>query len=172
MWKGLTDNKKAKRLSKEEIKKKLLDSMTIGEIVEFDDLNKEAEETQDPEEAAKIIKRYEDIIKTKNKGIINVAYHQGQVFKRFKEKEKFAKLVSELGIHKTTIIFRINVFKLCNKYPRLLKSSIGLGLYKNYRKDIKAIYEEYEKDFECWAFLSFKNKFVTQVFITDIQAKI
>ena len=172
MWKGLTDNKKAKRLSKEEIKKKLLDSMTIDEVVEFDDLNKEAEETQDPEEAAKIIKRYEDIIKTKNKGIINVAYHQGQVFKRFKEKEKFAKLVSELGIHKTTIIFRINVFKLCNKYPELLKSSIGLGLFKNYRKDIKAIYEEYEKDFQCWAFLSFKSKFVTQAFITDIQAKI
>ena len=87
MWKGLTDNKKAKRLSKEEIKKKLLDSMTIDEIVEFEDLNKEVEQKRDPEEAAKIIKRYEDIIKTKNKGIINVAYHQGQVFKRFKEKE-------------------------------------------------------------------------------------
>ena len=70
MWKGLTDSKKAKRLSKEEIKKKLLDSMTIYEVVEFDDLNKETEETQDPEEAAKTIKRYEDVIKTKNKGII------------------------------------------------------------------------------------------------------
>ena len=49
MWKGVADNKKTKRLSKEEIKKKLLDSMTIDEAVEFDDLNKEAEETQDPE---------------------------------------------------------------------------------------------------------------------------
>ena len=143
----MTDNKKAKRLSKEEIKTKLLDSMTIDEVVEFDNLNKEAEETQDPEEAAEIIKRYEDIIKTKNKGIINVAYHQGQVFKGFKEKEKFAKLVSELGIHKTTIISRINVFKLCKKHPKLLKSFIGLGFFKNYHKDIKAICEEYEKDF-------------------------
>ena len=115
MWKGVTDNKKAKRLSKEEIKKKLLDSMTIDEVVEFDDLNKEAEETQDPEKAAKIIKQYEDIIKTKKKGIINVAFHQGQIFKRFKEKKKFAKLVSELGIHKTTIILKINVFKLCKE---------------------------------------------------------
>ena len=69
MWKGVTDNKKAKRLSKEEIKSKLLDSMTIGETVEFDDLNKKVEEVQDPEEAAKIIKRYEDIIKTKIKGL-------------------------------------------------------------------------------------------------------
>ena len=119
-----------------------------------------------------MIKRYEDIIKTKNKGIINVAYHQGQVFKRFKEKEKFAKLVSELGIHKTTIIFKINVFKLCKKYPKLLKSSIDLEFFKSYHKDINAICEKYENDFQCWAFLSFKTKFVTQVFITDIQAKI
>ena len=143
----MTDNKKAKCLSKEEIKKKLLHSMTIDEVVEFDDLNKEAEETQDPEEAAKIIKRYEDI-KTKNKGIINVAYHQGQVFKRFKEKEKFAKLVSELGFHKTTIIFKINVFKLCKKYPKLLKSSIDMGFFKNYHKGIKAICDEFEKNFQ------------------------
>ena len=79
--------------------------MIIDEVVEFEDLNKEAKEMQDPEKAAEIIKQYEDIIKTKKKGIINVAYHQGQVFKRFKEKEKFAKLVSELGVQKTTIVF-------------------------------------------------------------------
>ena len=142
MWKGLADSKKTKRLSKEEIKKQLLDSMIIDEVAEFEDLNKEAKETKDPEKAAEIIKRYEDIIKTKKKGIINVAYHQGQVFKRFKEKEKFAKLVSELGIHKTTIIFKINVFKLCKKYRKLLTSSIGLGFFKDYHKDIKAICEE------------------------------
>ena len=83
----MADNKKARRLSKEEIKMKLLNSMTIDEIVEFDDLNKEAEETQDPEKTAEIIKRYEDIIKIKSKGIINIAYHQGQVFKRFKKRK-------------------------------------------------------------------------------------
>ena len=141
MWKGLADSKKTKRLSKEEIKKQLLDSMIIDEVAEFENLNKEAEEVQDPEEAAEIIKRYEDVIKTKKKGIINVAYHQGQVFKRFKEKEKFAKLVSEFC--------KINVFKLCKKYPKLLTSSIGLGFFKDYHKDIKAICEENEKGFQC-----------------------
>ena len=65
MWKGVWDSKKAKRLSKEEIKKQLLDSMIIDEVVEFEDLNKEAEEIQDPEKAAEIIKRCKDIIKTK-----------------------------------------------------------------------------------------------------------
>ena len=137
-----------KRLSKEEIKMKLLDSMTIDEIVEFDDLNKEAEKIQDPEKAADIIKRYEDIIKTKNKGIVNVGYHQGQVFKKSKEKEKFVKLVSELGIHKTTIIFRITVFKLCKKHPQTIEVfhrvrvflRIIIGALKQFAKNMKNIF--------------------------------
>ena len=148
MWECVADSKKAKRLSKEEIIKQLLDFMIIDENLEFDDLNKETEEIQDSEKAAEIIKRFEDVIRTKKKGIINVVFHQGQILKRFKEKEKFAKLVSELGVHKTTIIFKINVFKLCKKYPKLLKSSIGLGFFKNHHKDIKAICKENEEDFQ------------------------
>ena len=99
------------------MKTKLMNSITVDEIVEFDYLNKDAAKIEDLKKAAEKIKWSEDIIKTKNKGIINVAYYQGQVFKRFKEKEKFAKLVSKLGIHKTNIIFRINVFKLCKNTP-------------------------------------------------------
>ena len=62
----MKDDKKAKRLSKEEIKTKLLDSITIDEVLERKDLNKEAEEVKDLERAAKIMKRYEDIIEMKN----------------------------------------------------------------------------------------------------------
>ena len=87
MWKGVADNKKTKHLSKEEIKTQLLNSMIIDENLEFHDLNKEVEEIQDLEKAAEIIKWYEDITKTKKKGIINVAFYQGQIFNRFKEKE-------------------------------------------------------------------------------------
>ena len=148
MWKGVTDSQKANRPSKEEIKKQLLESMIIGEVVESEDLNKEAEEIEESERAVRIIKRYEDIIKTKKKGIISIAYYQGKVFKRFKEKEKFVKLVSELGIHKNTIIFKINVFKSCEKYPKLLRSSINLGFFKNYHKNIKAVCKENEEDFQ------------------------
>ena len=143
----MTDNMKAESLSKEEIKTKLLDSITKNEILESEDLNKEAEEVQDLKRAAEIIKRYEGIIKLKKKGLTNVACYQGQVFKRFKEKKKIVELVEELGIHRNTIIFKINVFKLCQKHPKLLKSSIGLRFFKNYYKDIKEICEEYEKDF-------------------------
>ena len=139
---------KTKRLSKEEIKKQLLESIIINEVVESEELNKEAEEIKEPEKAAKIIKQYEDIIKTKKKGIMSIAYYQGKVFKRFKEKEKFIKLVSQLGTHKNTIIFNIKVFKLCERYPKLLRSSIGLGFFNNYRKDIKTVCRESEEDFQ------------------------
>ena len=125
----------------------MLDSVIINEVVESEELNKKAEEIQESEEAAEVIKQYEYIIKTKEKGIINIAYYQGNVFKRFKEKEKFIKFVSQFGIHKNTIIFKINVSKLCESYPKLFRSSIGLGFFKNYRKDIKAVCKENEEDF-------------------------
>ena len=147
MWKSAADGKKTKRLSKEEIKKQLLESIIINQVVEPEELNKKAEEIQESEEAAEVIKQYEYIIKTKEKGIINIAYYQGNVFKRFKEKEKFIKFVSQFGIHKNTIIFKINVSKLCERYPKLFRSSIGLGFFKNYRKDIKAVCKENEEDF-------------------------
>ena len=57
-----------------------------------------------------------------------------------------AELVKEVGIHTNTIIVKINVFKLCQKHPKLLKSFIRLEFFKNY-KDIKEICEECEKDF-------------------------
>ena len=128
MWKG-AEVKKTKKLTHDEIKKQFLESIVIDEVVETDELNKQAEEVQDPEEAAKVIQEYENIIRTNKKGIIQIAFHQGKVFKKFKDKEKFITLVSKLDIHKTTIIFKINVHKLCERYPKLLKSSIGLGFF-------------------------------------------
>ena len=67
MLKGLPDSQKTKRLSKQEITKQLIESMIIDKNLEFDDLNKEAKETQDPEIAAEIIKPHEDIIKQKKR---------------------------------------------------------------------------------------------------------
>ena len=59
----MMDNKKAKRLSKEEMKTKLLESINIDEVLECEDLNKEAEEVQDSERSAEIL------LKRKIKGL-------------------------------------------------------------------------------------------------------
>ena len=110
------------------------------------ELNKEVEQVQDSEKAAKVIQKYECIIKTKKKRIISIAHQEGKVFKKFKDKEKFLKLVSRLGIHKNTIIFKINILKLCEKYPKLLGSSIDLEFLKNY-KNIKTVCRENKQKF-------------------------
>ena len=61
--------KKKKRPSKEEIKKQLLESMIIDENLEFDDLNNEAEEIQDPEKAAEKLNGMKISLKRKRKGL-------------------------------------------------------------------------------------------------------
>ena len=43
VWKGAADSKKTKRLSKDEIKKQLLESIVVNEDVESEKLNREAE---------------------------------------------------------------------------------------------------------------------------------
>ena len=146
MWKG-AEVKKTGKLTRDEIKKQLIESIVVNEVVESDELNKQAEEVQDPDEATKVIQKYENIIRTKKKGILSIAYHQGKVFKRFKDKENSVTLVSRLGVHKNTIIFKINVFKLCERHPKLLKSFIGLGFFKNHHKNIKGICMENAQEF-------------------------
>ena len=72
VWKGPAVSKKTKRLSKSEIKQ-LLESIIINEVIESEELNKEAEEVQEPEEAAKVIEQYKWIIKTRKKGIVSIS---------------------------------------------------------------------------------------------------
>ena len=100
----------------------LIEAITINNIVEMDDLNVLAEKVEKPEDAANIINQYEEILHTKRKRIISVACHQGKLFECFKEKEKFIQTVSKWEIHKNTIIFKINIFKLIEKHPGLMKS--------------------------------------------------
>ena len=77
-----------------------------------------------------------------------VAFYQGKIFKRFKEKEKSQEMVEKLKIHKSTIVFKINVFKLIEKYPKLKRSSVTLTFLKNYLKGIRKVCEENSSDFQ------------------------
>ena len=126
----------------------MIDSLINNDIIETEELNEKADNAEKPEDAAAIIKQYEDVIRTKKKNIISIVYHQGKVFKRFKDEEKFVKLVNEFKIHKGTIIFKINIVKLIGKHPEFMKSSVTLGFLKIYYKDIKQICIENPNEFE------------------------
>ena len=48
-----------------------------------------------------------------------LTYHQGQIFQKFKEKEQFVSMVSQFGVSKSTIGFKIALFKLINNYLKI-----------------------------------------------------
>lgn len=47
-----------------------------------------------------------------------------KVFQKLKKKEKFIKLVKPFKGHKTTMIFKTNIVRMINKYPKPMKSSM------------------------------------------------
>ena len=94
------------------------------------------------EEAMGITKKYKDIIKTNQKNIIFFAYQQGKVFRTFKENGKFKSLVEQFKISNGAIIFKMNIVKLVDKYPKMTTSSVTLNFLKSYCKDIKNICKE------------------------------
>ena len=57
-----------------------------NDTIETEELNEKAEKVDKTEDAA-VIKEYEEILRTKRKNIISVAYHQGKVFSRFAKKK-------------------------------------------------------------------------------------
>ena len=75
------------------------------------------------------------------------AYQQGNVCRKFKENRKFKSLVEQFKITKGTTIFKVNIVKLVNKYPRMMTSSITLNFLKCYYKDIKNIFKENQENF-------------------------
>ena len=109
----------------------MIGSITINNAVEIEELNQLAGKVQKHEEAADMIKQYEEVPRTKRKGMVSVVYYQGKTFKRFKEKEKFRQMVSKLKIHKSIIIFKINIFKLIEKHLGLMKSLVTLTFLEN-----------------------------------------
>ena len=125
----------------------LIESLVMSDSIESEELIKWIQKVEDLEKAAELIQECESIIRTNKKGIIRIAYHESQIFKKFKDKKRFKSLVNKLATHKTTKILKINIFKLCQKYSKLLSLSIGLGFFKNHYKDTKIICNENECEF-------------------------
>ena len=78
-----------------------------------------------------IVKTYEEIIPTKKKKFLKKSCQQGKVFQRFKDKEKFITMVKEFKVNRSTVIFKINIIKSIDKYPKLIKSSVTMNFSEN-----------------------------------------
>ena len=72
-----------------------------------------------PDDAARLVGRIERIMKSKKNNILILAYHQGLIFKNYKENDKFTGAVTNLKIGKATINFKIAIIKFLDDYPKM-----------------------------------------------------
>ena len=83
-------------------------------IIKAEELNEKADKVKKADDVADVIKQYEEIIRTRKRHHINSVLSRKSFLKK---KEKFMKLVSKFKVHKNTMIFKKNIFKLIDKHP-------------------------------------------------------
>ena len=61
-------------------------------------------------------------MKSKKNNILMLAYHQGIIFTKCKENNRFTSAVSKFKISKATINFKIGIIKFIDDYPKMQKT--------------------------------------------------
>ena len=115
--------------TKYEIKKELEELIANGKRNEHTDMEEQPENgTTNEEDAAKAIQEFEEIIKNKKSHIVWLAYYQGKIFQRFREKERFVSHM--VKVSKSTIMFKTAMSRLIDDYPKIKGSSLSLHYLK------------------------------------------
>ena len=77
-----------------------------------------------------------------------LAYQQGIIFQRFKEKEKFANMITEFDVIRSITSFEIAIVGVINKYPEIKMISLSFYFLKKYLKVIKEVCKENASEIE------------------------
>ena len=94
---------------------------------------------ESPDDAVKLISKIERVMKSKKNNILVLIYHEGIIFKKFKENSKFTSAVAR---------FKIGIIKFIDDYPKMRKSSISLHFLKNNFRLIKEVCKEHATEFQ------------------------
>ena len=111
----------SKKKTKETVKDELLNSLMKKNKMEEQGLEEMANIIADPKEAIRMIKHYEQMVKTQNKKVINIFGRQGQLLKKFKDNKNLFKTTCQ---SKSTIYFKIRLNKFLKKFPVLKKLTL------------------------------------------------
>ena len=132
-----------------QVYEKLRDSLinSKGEI-ETKGLKQIIGTTDNPNDAIDSVKKINKLTKRSKNNILTLAYQQGKVSQKFKSNNKFVSAVTEFGISKTTINFKIDIVKFIENYPKMKKSCISLFYLKNNFRVIKNVCQEHASEFQ------------------------
>ena len=113
--------------TKTEIKKRLKDSIINSRKNENSDIQDKVNGCITNEDAVKTIQELEQIIQNKKNDIVCLAYYEGRIFHKFREKERFVSdMVLKFNVSKSTIVFKIALKKLIDDFPEIKNSSLSL----------------------------------------------
>ena len=105
--------------------------------------------SESKEDSAKVIHEFEEIIKNKKSDIVWLAYYQGKIFQKFRSKERFVNdVVTKFKVSKSTIVLKIALSKLIDKYSKLKNSWLSLHCFKKHLKLIKEVCKESAREFK------------------------
>ena len=90
----------------------LKESIVNSENHDSMEIEEKAKMIERPEDAAKVIQEFEEIISTNKKNIVWLAYQQGKTFHTFKS----AKTINEFVISRSTVPFKIVIVGLKCQY--------------------------------------------------------
>ena len=133
--------------TKSEIKKELEELIANGKRNEHTDMEEQPENgTTNEEDAAKAIQEFEEIIKNKKSHIVWLAYYQGKIFQRFREKERFVSHM--VKVSKSKIMFKTALSRLIDDYPKNKRLVAVSSLFKKKLKMIKKVCKENASEFK------------------------
>ena len=125
----MSETRKRPKLSEDQLLQRLLDSLINKEEIETKGLEELIKNTSNPNDATESVKKLDKLTKCSKNNIL--VYKQGKLFQKFKSNKKFVSAVTEFGISKTTINFKIDIIKFIENYPKMKKSCISLFYLKN-----------------------------------------
>ena len=125
------ETRKQPKLIIDQVLKKLQGSLINSkEEIETKGLEQLIKTTNNPDDAIELVKKLDKLTKHNRNNILTLAYQQGKIFQKFKMNNKCVSDVTEFGISKTTINFKIVITNFIEKYPKMRKSCISLFTLK------------------------------------------
>ena len=120
----------------------------MSKQIEIKGIEELAKNIDNPDDAAKLIKKLDNLIKSKKNNILMIAYQQGEIFRRFKTNNKFISAISAFKISKATINFKIAIVKFIDMFPKMQTSCISLYYLKNNFRVIKEVCKDHASEFQ------------------------
>ena len=120
----------------------------MSEQIESKGVEDLSKKVDNPDDVVELVKRIDKMIKNKKNNILMLAYHQGIIFRKFKESNRFTNAVSEFNISKTTKNFKIDTVKVIGHFPKMPTSCISLFYLKNNFRVIKEVCQEHSSEFQ------------------------